>query len=120
MHVDGCWQTLVAHDDRGRGSTARRHGLTLMQRHVSLNVPMQVCETGAYGLGAVGPATVEECRLVQGPQAMKHCPGANERWSKKELLVARAKQAALRRKQKGESSAESPKPAGLLARLLGR
>ena len=61
------WQTLVAHDDRHRGSSSFRHGLTIMQRRVNLHVPQHVCDAGKYGRGGVGPARPAECREIQAP-----------------------------------------------------
>jgi predicted O-methyltransferase YrrM len=62
------WQVLVAHDDRHRrGASTVRHGLTIMQRRVSLHVPQHVCDAGKFGRGGVGPETPAECREVQAP-----------------------------------------------------
>ena len=61
------WQTLVAHDDQQRGALSVRHGLTIMQRRVRLDVPQHVCDASKFGRGGVGPDTPAECREVQVP-----------------------------------------------------
>ena len=61
------WQTLVAHDDQQRGASSVRHGLTIMQRRVRLDVPQHVCDASKFGRGGVGPDTPAECREVQAP-----------------------------------------------------
>ena len=66
------WQRLVVHDDHARGATPFRHGVTVLQRKVSLAIPTQMCRMGSYGLGGVGPRTVQECTHVQAPETM--CP----------------------------------------------
>jgi hypothetical protein len=60
------WQMLVSQDDRHRRGELR-HGLTIMQRRVSLHVPQHVCDTGKFGRGSVGPETPAECGEVQAP-----------------------------------------------------
>ena len=71
---NGDWQTIVVHDDAVRGGVAAmRHGLTLMQRRVSLYVPRHVCSNQQWGLGGTGPQTVEECVSVQSKTPMPHC-----------------------------------------------
>ena len=62
------WQRLVVHDDFGRGATILRHGVTVLQRKVSLAVPRDVCEAGAHGFGGTGPETPQECMQVQAPR----------------------------------------------------
>ena len=62
------WQRLVVHDDFGRGATVLRHGVTVLQRKVSLAVPPDVCKAGARGLGGTGPETSQECKQVQAPR----------------------------------------------------
>ena len=57
---------LVSQDDRHRRGELR-HGLTIMQRRVSLHVPQHVCDTGKFGRGSVGPETPAECGEVQAP-----------------------------------------------------
>lgn len=59
------WQRLVVHDDDGHGATPTRHGVTVLQRKVSLGVPQRVCQQGAHGFGGTGPESVRECLRVQ-------------------------------------------------------
>jgi hypothetical protein len=59
------WQRLVVHDDDGHGATPTRHGVTVLQRKVSLAVPQRVCQQGAHGFGGTGPESVRECLRVQ-------------------------------------------------------
>ena len=63
----GDWQYIAAHDDDARGAVGVRHGVTIMQRRVSMEVPRAYCDAkGQMGFRGERPSGgAAECLEIQ-------------------------------------------------------